>query len=428
VPPRSRSAQIAESLEAITLKLLAKNPAHRYPSAEDLRADLRRYREGAHELARPLTPAVRPPSAVAPLGLIEAAAHTAALQPVRVGAPPRPPQRRSSTARTGTFAVLIVLVLIVLLAILILLFTDNNKSNSGASGTVAVPSLINKTRADAEKAITDAGLKVQVEEQDNAQYEVGKVFRQDPAGGTKVARDSTVRLTVSKGNSSIAVKSVIGSLADDAEQALRSQGFEVKRVPDPKSTRPENEVVAQNPVPGTTLAPGQTVTITFSSPEEKVVKDVANQTAAAAAATLARDGFEVQEKQEASDAVEPGKVIRTDPPANSKLKVGQTITIFTSSGPAQVLVPDVVGLFSPTAQQTLEQSGLIVAAKFQELPAGSPNIGRVIDQTPNGNTPAKKGATVTITVGKATTTTTTAPSATTTTSASGTPTTAKKSD
>jgi serine/threonine-protein kinase len=346
---------------------------------------------------------------------------------VRSAAPPRPPQRHSNTARTGTFAVLIVLVLIVLLAILILLFTGNSKGGGEDGGTVAVPSLINKTRAEAEKDLSDAKLKAQVLEQDNAQYEAGKVFKQEPAGGTKVDEGTTVVLTVSKGTS-IAVKSVIGSNVDDAEATLRGQGFEVERVPDPKSSRPDGEVTAQNPVPGALLAAGQKVTITFSSPEEKIVRDVSNQTAAAAAAALARDGFDVQEAQEASDTIEPGKVIRTDPPANSKLKVGQKITIFISSGPAQALVPDVVGLFSPTAQQTLEQSGFIVAAKFQDVPSGSPNVGRVIDQTPSGNTSAKKGATVTITVGRATSTTTTAPSATTTTPPSGTTSAPKKNE
>ncbi|HEY8060359.1 MAG TPA: protein kinase, partial [Acidimicrobiales bacterium] len=34
-------------IDAITMKLLAKDPVNRYPSADDLRADLRRFREGA---------------------------------------------------------------------------------------------------------------------------------------------------------------------------------------------------------------------------------------------------------------------------------------------------------------------------------------------------------------------------------------------
>ena len=65
---RAAGAAVAESLEAITLKLLAKNPVNRYPTAEDLRGDLRRYREGAHDLRAtqgipsPTSPAVPLPA------------------------------------------------------------------------------------------------------------------------------------------------------------------------------------------------------------------------------------------------------------------------------------------------------------------------------------------------------------------------------
>ena len=52
---RSAGVSVAESLEAVTMKLLAKNPVNRYPTAEDLRSDLRRYQEGAHDL-RPSNP------------------------------------------------------------------------------------------------------------------------------------------------------------------------------------------------------------------------------------------------------------------------------------------------------------------------------------------------------------------------------------
>jgi eukaryotic-like serine/threonine-protein kinase len=202
---------------------------------------------------------------------------------------------------------------------------------------------------------------------------------------------------------------------EQAEALLRNDGFEVVRDPDTASTKPEGEVLRQNPPPGTSLERGATVTLVYSSPEAKAVPDVANQTAGTAAATLVRAGFEVVEASEPSDTVEAGRVTRTDPAAGTMLKVGEKVTLYTSSGRGQVPVPTVLTLLADSAVRVLEQAGFTVAARQQDVPPGSPNVGRVIDQSPAPNTLLARGSVVTITVGQATTTTTTAPPAPTTT-------------
>jgi serine/threonine protein kinase len=51
--PTEFAPDVPPEIEAITLKLLDKDPDLRYPSAEDLRSDLRRYREG-HRMGQPV--------------------------------------------------------------------------------------------------------------------------------------------------------------------------------------------------------------------------------------------------------------------------------------------------------------------------------------------------------------------------------------
>jgi serine/threonine-protein kinase len=59
VPPRRLRPAVPRDLETVCLKCLEKAPGRRYPSAEELAADLRRFHEGRPVAARPLGPVGR---------------------------------------------------------------------------------------------------------------------------------------------------------------------------------------------------------------------------------------------------------------------------------------------------------------------------------------------------------------------------------
>ena len=233
-----------------------------------------------------------------------------------------------------------------------------------------------------------------------------------------------MQLTVSKGKNTVSVPNVVGMQVAEAEQVLRSQyQLDVQLVADPKSTRPENEVIKQDPLSGTKLEIGKLVTLTYSLPAAVTVPDVANQTAATASANLTRVLLEVVAVDEASDTVEQGKAIRTDPVAGTQVKSKSKVTLFISSGLPKVIVPDVIGLAADSANRAITEAGLKTEVKFTDVALGSPSNGRVISQSPLAPTQVNKGTVVTITVGRAPATTTTSPPGTTTTNASPTTTT-----
>jgi serine/threonine-protein kinase len=419
IPPREMGADIAESLEAITLKLLSKNPAHRYPSAEDLRADLRRYREGAHRLRTPLAPAVAGASAVARRDdAIAAQAYTAALPPVAAAPVRRSAPPQGSGSRTGTFAVLIVLVLIVLLAILILLFTSGDGGGGGAAEKVAIPNVINKPQADAEAELRAAGFEPEVQLVDNENYPVGQVFDQDPKGGVRADSGSTVRLQVSQGNATVKVPGVIGANVQQADAQLRAAGFDVALVPDTLSARPEGEVVAQDPPPGSNLVVGQTVTLTVSSPAEKEIPDLKGQDAITAALALRDLGFKVETRDEASETIPEDKVTRTEPEAGQRLKVNETIVLYRSTGLPEGTVPQLVPLTTQAAIDAINAAGFKPNPVPKDVPDGAAESGKVITQNPPAGTKAKKGTTVEFTYGRPVSASSTTAAPTTTTTAS----------
>ena len=414
-PPglRARGVAVTEPLEAITFKLLAKNPAHRYPAADDLRADLRRYRDGLHRLAKPAAAASVAGGAAASAAASGATASMAATTAVpRTDSTVMAPARRAgSGARTGVFAVLIVLVLIVLAAIFLLLLTggDSGTKTPTPAGKISLASFINVQQDKAEAKLRELGLVPVIVPEENLDTEVGKVFRQEPTGGTKVDPGTRVTLTVSKGKTTVSVPNVIGSQIDDAEQLLSGQyQLTVEKVADPTSTKPEGEVLTQDPVKGTRLEIGKPVKLTYSAPPSFPMPDVSGQTANTATANLATGkNLDVIVAEEPSDTVEAGKATRTDPAVGTPVKAHSKVTIYISTGLPKVVVPDVGGLTLDAAKQAIEAAGLKIDVKFQEFAAGNPNIGRVIGQNPPKEVQITKGTTVVVTVGRLASTTTT---------------------
>ena len=94
---------------------------------------------------------------------------------------------------------------------------------------IPVPDVRGQKQGDAVKAIEAAGLKAVISPETVFDRTVpkGAVVAQDPASGN-LTRGGTVTLTVSKGPRLVEVPSFIGEQVDDARDALRELGFEVR--------------------------------------------------------------------------------------------------------------------------------------------------------------------------------------------------------
>lgn len=90
------------------------------------------------------------------------------------------------------------------------------------------------------------------------------------------------------------------------------------------------------------------------------VPDVYGELESYAVSKLKTSGFATKIVEEASDEVEAGYVIRTEPQRTTVVAEGETITIYVSKGKPQVYVeiPDVVGQPEKQAKEALESAGL----------------------------------------------------------------------
>jgi len=89
----------------------------------------------------------------------------------------------------------------------------------------------------------------------------GEVFRQRPVAGAEVSRGDTVTYWVSTGPPLIAVPDVVGLLSTDAIRTLDAKGFIVNIDLVLGWGVSPGDVVAQDPVAGTRLRPGDEVVI-----------------------------------------------------------------------------------------------------------------------------------------------------------------------
>jgi eukaryotic-like serine/threonine-protein kinase len=205
----------------------------------------------------------------------------------------------------------------------------------------------------------------------------------------------------------VRVPGVINQSQAAATIRLQNAGFEVDvdMVPAPSA---EGTVFEQDPPAGSEAERGSTVTISVSmgAPAARI-PDVSGRTPRQARRRLRRAGFEqVRTRREPSDEVDAGRVIGTEPSADTELGTDQPVTLIVSSGAETARVPSVVGQDRSSATRTLEQAGFIVNSDPERSDAPAD---QVIEQLPAAGERLELGEQVTIvySTGPGTTTTTT---------------------
>lgn len=155
----------------------------------------------------------------------------------------------------------------------------NLKVSQGAQEVeISVPDLTNKTVEQAKKELTANGLKYAEGEPGNSDsIEKDHVYKQDPAAGTKVAKDSVVTVYLSLGDGGIEVPDVVGKSLGEAVTTLNNAGFYVDENYEYRydDKAPEGQVLEQSPKAGDKLKQDGTVHLVISQGKEKSTFSVA---------------------------------------------------------------------------------------------------------------------------------------------------------
>jgi serine/threonine-protein kinase len=192
------------------------------------------------------------------------------------------------------------------------------------------------------------------------------------------------------------VPQVDGLTQAQAVQQLQQNHLQAAIIDQPSSSVQKGIVIRSSPSQGSSVAQNSTVTLIVSSGAANIsVPGVVGQQETTAVQTLENDGLQVKTVTDPTSTAPQGQVTNQNPVKGVSVPPGSTVTITVSGG--EVTVPGVINKTQQQAESDLQNAGFQPQVQNQACSANFAN-GTVCSQTPNGNTMAAKGTTVTIVV------------------------------
>lgn len=189
---------------------------------------------------------------------------------------------------------------------------------------------------------------------------------------------------------------------DDVKSQLEELGLKVETTEESSDEVDAGYIISQDLEPGTQIEEGMTINLVVSTGSNNYtsVPDVKNRSASEAASLLRQNGFAVSEQSEYSDSVDEGLVIRTNPSAGASVSKGSTVTIYVSKGKedTSVEVPDLTNSTLAQAKSKLQAVGLKLSDSVSYEYDSSVAKNKIISQTYTAGTKVEKGTTVAVTV------------------------------
>ncbi len=189
-----------------------------------------------------------------------------------------------------------------------------------------VPAVAGTPEAAAREALVNNGLSVgAVTRAYDEKVAAGRVLSSDPAASTPLRSGTAVTLVVSRGRRPIAIRSYVGTAADQAAAALTKAGLRVTTRQVFDDTVAEGDVVSQRPASGTGFAGTQVALVVSKGPELVTVEPVIGRQVGEATRLLEAQGFTVVVQKAFGGFF--GTVRFQTPSGGARVRPGATITL-----------------------------------------------------------------------------------------------------
>ncbi len=389
LPPRDIDPSIPEPLELICMKAMSPDPDKRYPTADDMLADLEKFRKDPdveldyirREMAEPSAksePTMPIPTAQVASAVKRRSSETRRDEERDGGEPPRR-DRKSLVLIGGIIAAAVVLVFLLFKLIL------GDFGPAGSNKSYTVPDLRGKTVEEAQvmEGVKDifyidvAGTRV------TEDYEPGQIVEQDPTAGKTRKSNLVIQVYVAQAPEQVRMKSVVGMEYRQARVLLGELGLDLVFQPlyEKSDKYPADVVISTDPAADEVLTKGQTIVLHISTGPETVTVPTFTGMDIASAIRDAQDiGLTVGEiTYYPLSSATPGTVVAQDIEPKTDVAGGTKIS-FTVSGSENTVTSlrttvveftmpsDMVGM----VKVEFEQDGAIVDSQY--LSAGTGTI------------------------------------------------------
>jgi serine/threonine-protein kinase len=263
--------------------------------------------------------------------------------------------------------------------------------SSGPGGLAAVPDLTGRTLEAAAEALEPLGVVIEQLEENSGTVAEGFITRTEPAAGSRVFKNSVVKVFISLGPKQLPVPEAKGLSVEAAKKLLTDSGFVVGSVKNFFGAEAAGQVIGLSAPTGTILNQGSVLDLLVSI---GAIPDVLGLSAEAARELLAELPITIEEVEVFNNQIPAGQavglVLSEDP-----LPENGSAVLEISKGPEIVIMPNTVGETIAAAKALLENLGLLVVIDTNQLSSNF-GIAKVKRQSPEAGSEVRVGDSVTI--------------------------------
>lgn len=326
----AQRADIPQSLENVIIKATAKKLNNRYQNAKEMIDDLNHVFDADKMDEQPLVLAddlVKQDEIEKTIDIGQEKIDLSNLKDNE--------QQKKDSKRKQKRIIIVAIVLVLLLIGGLIFFNNRNKK-------ITMPDLVKKTQNEAYSALEPLGISsknVTIKYEYSKDIEQDKVIRTQPPAGDIINKKTPIVIYLSQGPEGKKLDNYVGKIASDVKTQLENDGY-VVTLEYVENDAKADTIIAQSPGNGSLVKPGDTITLTVSSGQKKVVvPNFTNMTKDEVDAWSKANQISITYETTCNNTVEAYHVISQSVAYDTEINKGDQISISLSTGACPVVRP-----------------------------------------------------------------------------------------